>query len=150
MLKKPRKMSETFLNWKELSMSVLQGIVITIGVLGAYQLSVQKENSEEITRAMVFTTLIFANVFLSLANRSFFFSMFASLKNKNRLFPLVIGTTLVLLTAILYVPPIARFFRVAGLGISELGISFLIASVSVLWFEVYKWYKRKKGLNKSK
>ncbi|WP_294675256.1 cation-translocating P-type ATPase [uncultured Fluviicola sp.] len=150
MLKKPRKMSETFLNWKELSMSVLQGIVITIGVLGAYQLSVQKENSEEITRAMVFTTLIFANVFLSLANRSFFFSMFASLKNKNRLFPLVIGTTLVLLTAILYVPPIARFFRVAGLGISELGISFLIASASVLWFEVYKWYKRKKGLNKSK
>lgn len=150
MLKKPRKMSETFLNWKELSMSVLQGVVITIGVLGAYQLSVQKGNGEEITRAMVFTTLIFANVFLSLVNRSFFFSMFASLKNKNRLFPLVIGTTLVLLTAILYVPPIARFFRVAGLGISELGISFLIASASVLWFEIYKWYKRKKGLNKSK
>jgi Ca2+-transporting ATPase len=150
MLQKPRKMSETFLNWKELSMSVLQGLMITVGVLGAYQLSVQKGNGEEITRVMVFTTLIFANVFLSLVNRSFFFSMFTSLKNKNRLFPLVIGTTLVLLTAILYVPPIARFFRVAGLGVSELGMSIVIASASVLWFEVYKWYKRKKNLNKSK
>jgi Ca2+-transporting ATPase len=45
--------------------------MITVGVLFAYQLAVQNGSNEETTRAMVFTTLIFANVFLSLTNRSF-------------------------------------------------------------------------------
>ena len=76
MQRKPRKMTETFLNWKELSISIIQGLIITAGVLFAYQFAVQKGSSEETTRAMVFTTLIFANVFLSLVNRSFVYSMF--------------------------------------------------------------------------
>jgi len=65
MQQKPRKMTETFLNWRELSISIIQGLMITVGVLFAYQLAVQNGASEEKTRAMVFTTLIFANVFLS-------------------------------------------------------------------------------------
>src|SRR5690606_26121164 len=75
MQRKPRKMTETFLNWKELSISIIQGLIITAGVLFAYQFAVQKGSNEETTRAMVFTTLIFANVFLSLVNRSFVYSM---------------------------------------------------------------------------
>src|SRR5690554_7694154 len=84
MQRKPRKMTETFLNWKELSISIIQGLTITAGVLFAYQFSVQKGSNEETTRAMVFTTLIFANVFLSLVNRSFVYSMFESFRYKNR------------------------------------------------------------------
>jgi Ca2+-transporting ATPase len=144
MQQKPRKMTETFLNWKELSISIIQGLTITAGVLFAYQFAVQKGSSEETTRAMVFTTLIFANVFLSLVNRSFVYSMFESFKYKNRLFPVIIGTTLILLFAILYIPIFAGFFHVTGLNIPELGITFLIAATSVLWFEIYKWIKRRK------
>ena len=147
MQRKPRKMTETFLNWKELSISIIQGLIITAGVLFSYQFSVQKGSNEETTRAMVFTTLIFANVFLSLVNRSFVYSIFESFKNKNNLFPLVIGATLVLLFSILYIPPFAKFFQVAELNIKELGIAMLIAAISVLWFEVYKWVKRKNRLN---
>lgn len=144
MQRKPRKMTETFLNWKELSISIIQGLIITAGVLFSYQFSVQKGSNEETTRAMVFTTLIFANVFLSLVNRSFVYSMFESFKYKNRLFPVIIGTTLILLFAILYIPIFAGFFHVTGLNIQELGTAFLIAATSVLWFEVYKWIKRKR------
>ncbi len=146
MQQKPRKMTETFLNIKELSISIVQGLVITAGVLFAYQWAVQNGGNEETTRAMVFTTLIFANVWLSLVNRSFVYSIFESFKNKNNLFPLVIGATLVLLFSILYIPPFAKFFQVAELNIKELGIAMLIAAISVLWFEVYKWIKRKKLL----
>ena len=141
MQRKPRKMTETFLNWKELSISIIQGLTITAGVLFAYQFAVQKGSSEETTRAMVFTTLIFANVFLSLVNRSFVYSMFESFKYKNRLFPVIIGTTLILLFAILYIPVFADFFSVTNLNIPELATALSIASVSVLWFEIYKWYK---------
>lgn len=142
MLQPPRKMTETFLNWKELSTSIVQGILITMGVLFVYQLSVQTGGSEETTRAMVFSNLIFANVLLSLVNRSFVYSMFYSFRNKNRLFPIVIGITLLLLMVILYFPPIAQFFQVVRLTLQELGIAFLCAAVSVLWFEGYKWMKR--------
>lgn len=142
MQQKPRKMTETFLNWRELSISIIQGLMITVGVLFAYQLAVQNEASEETTRAMVFTTLIFANVFLSLTNRSFTYSLFESFKNKNILFPLIIGATLVLLFAILYIPVFSNFFHISSLNLKDLGITILIAMVSVLWFEVYKWGKR--------
>ncbi|HQX05129.1 MAG TPA: HAD-IC family P-type ATPase, partial [Flavobacterium sp.] len=33
MQQKPRKMTETFLNWRELSISIIQGVMITFGVL---------------------------------------------------------------------------------------------------------------------
>ena len=142
MQQKPRKMTETFLNWRELSISIIQGLMITVGVLFAYQLAVQNGASEETTRAMVFTTLIFANVFLSLTNRSFTYSLFESFKNKNILFSLVIGATLILLFAILYILVFSNFFHISSLNLKDLGITILIAMVSVLWFEVYKWGKR--------
>jgi Ca2+-transporting ATPase len=144
MQQKPRKMTETFLNWKELSISIIQGLTITAAVLFAYQFAVQKGSSEETTRAMVFTTLIFANIFLSLVNRSLVYSLFESFKYKNRLFPLIIGATLTLLFAILYIPVFANFFHVTSLNCQDLGIVFLIAATSVLWFEMYKWIKRRK------
>ncbi len=143
MQRNPRKMTETFLNWKELSISIVQGLMITLGVLVAYQLTVQNGGDEGTTRAMVFTTLVFANILLSLVNRSFVYSVFESFKYKNNLFPIIIVATLVLLFAILYIPLFAGFFQVTGLNFQELSIAFLIAAVSVLWFEAYKWIKRK-------
>lgn len=140
----PRKMSETFLNWRELSISIIQGIIITIAVLFAYQWMVKQGGNEEQTRAMVFSTLIFANVFLSFVNRSFFYSVFESMKNKN---PLLIGITvivLMLLILILNVKPIAAFFHLQSLSLYELGTAVLIASIAVFWFEGFKWLKRKK------
>lgn len=144
MQRKPRKMTETFLNWKELSISIVQGLMITLGVMIAYQYAVGQGGDEITTRAMVFTTLVFANILLSLVNRSFVYSVFEGFKYRNNLFPIIIIATLVLLFMILYIPTIAGFFHVTGLYLLELGIAFLIAAGSVLWFEIYKWIKRKR------
>ncbi|OYX86049.1 MAG: haloacid dehalogenase [Flavobacteriales bacterium 32-34-25] len=138
----PRKMSDTFLNVRELTLSIIQGLVITAGLLFTYHWSVQNGGSEEKTRAMVFTTLIIANILLSLVNRSFFYSVLDSFKNKNPLFPLIIGLTLIVLFAILYAAPAAHFFHLTGLDLEELGMTLSIAAVSVLWFEIYKMFKR--------
>ena len=142
MLQKPRRMADTFLNWKELAISIIQGLAITAGVLFAYQWAVQNGGNEEKTRAMVFTTLIFANILLSLTNRSFHYSLFESFKNKNILFAAVNGLVLIMLFAILYVESLANFFHLSGLNARELGVAASIAAISVLWFEVYKWVKR--------
>lgn len=144
MLQKPRKMTETFLNWRELSISIFQGLAITAGVIFIYHFAVHSGKTETATRAMVFTTLIFANVFLCLVNRSFIYSMFESMNNRNMLFPLIISITLSLLAIILYVPAVAEFFKVSSPSFEELSMSILVAMIAVLWFEVYKWIKRRK------
>lgn len=139
----PRQMSDTFLNWRELTISIIQGLAITAGVLFVYQLSVQNGGNEEKTRAMVFATLIFSNVILSLVNRSFYYSMFESFKNRNPLFGAIIGVTLIMLLGILYYEPVSSFFNVTGLNPIELGTTLGIAMISVMWFEVYKLLRRK-------
>lgn len=141
MKRPPRKMTETFLNIRELSISIVQGLIITAGVLFIYQYAIAEGYSEQTTRGMVFTTMIFANVFLCLVNRSFVFSVFESLRNRNKLFPMVIGITLALLFAILYVPACAAFFKVDSLSLRQLCYAVLVAAVSVFWFEVYKWLR---------
>ena len=143
MKRKPRPMTETFLNWKELSTSIIQGIIITLGLLFVYQYTYQLGGNEEKTRAMVFTTLIFSNVWLSLTNRSFYYSLWSSFRNKNNLMVYVTVLTLVILFAILYIQPISLFFKVTSLNLNELGIAMLVAMLSVLWFEVYKCIKRR-------
>ena len=144
MKQKPRVMTETFLNWRELATSIIQGLAITLGVLFVYQWSVWFGGNEEKTRALVFTTLIFANVFLSLVNRSFYYSIITCFKHKNILFPFVIGSTLFILLLILYVPALADFFKLTGLSLKEIIITLFVAAASVLWMEIYKWTKRRR------
>ena len=145
MLRKPRKMTDTFLNGKELTISIIQGIVITLGILVAYQWAVQNGGSEEKTRAIVFATLVFANIFLSFINRSFYYSIFESFNNKNWLMPAVTLLTLIFLTLILYAVPVSKFFKTTNLRFSELLVTLVIAAASVLWFELYKWIVRRKA-----
>lgn len=142
MLQKPRKMTDTFLSGRELAISIIQGLVITAGILFAYQWTVQHGGSQEKTRAIVFATLIFSNVLLSLVNRSFYYSVIDSFKNKNWLLAGITLITLLFLFAILFIQPFTNFFEVTSLQGSEIGFAALVAAVSVGWFEGYKAIKR--------
>lgn len=148
MIQKPRKMTDTFLNLKELSISIIQGLIITGGVLFAYQYIFLAGGNEEKTRAVVFTTLIFANVLLSFANRSFYYSIIETFRNRNFLLLGVTTIALAVLMMILYVPPMTKFFQVTTLTIQELAFALLVAMVSVLWFEVFKFIRRKTSARK--
>ena len=142
MLRKPRPLRETFLTWRELSISVIQGLVISAGVLSVYQFTYSRGGDEETVRSMVFTTLIFANILLSLSNRSFYYSVFESFRNHNRLLVYVTAATLTVLAAMLYVDEVRTFFRMASLNYEQVLTGLAVAAVSVLWFELYKLTKR--------
>lgn len=145
MQRPPRVMTDTFLNGRELITSIVQGLVITAGVLFAYQLTAQAGGSEDKTRTMVFTTLIFANILLSFANRSFYYSILTCFKRRNPLLTGITALVLGMLFAILYVKPLSQFFGVVPLQIAELAICLAIAASSVLWIEIYKGFRRKES-----
>ncbi|RAJ02380.1 Ca2+-transporting ATPase [Chitinophaga skermanii] len=140
----PRPINETFLSGKELMVSILQGLVITAFILGIYQYCVQSGESESITRSMVFTTLICANIWLTMVNRSFYFSFITSMQNRNYLLPAIIAATLLITIIILYVPPVAGFFSVAPLSGLQVLICALAGAFSVLWMEGVKWWRRRR------
>jgi Ca2+-transporting ATPase len=142
MQQKPRPFTNTFLSWKELQLSILQGLIITAGTLGVYQFAVSKGYDEEQTRTMVFTTLIVANIFLSLVNRSFYYSLFTTFRYKNYLLILIIFITIVMLAMMLSVPGIISFFKFEKLLSRQLLVCISVGFISVIWIEVYKHFNR--------
>jgi Ca2+-transporting ATPase len=142
MLSKPRPFTTTFFNWKELASSVMQGLVIAAGILVVYQYAVHKHCNEAITRTMVFTALIVANIFLTLVNRSFYYSVLTTIRYKNKMILFIIGITVFISAILLYLPPITHFFEFEQLNLSQLGVSFVIGFISVVWYELVKLKER--------
>ena len=145
MLQKPRPFATTFFNWKELTTSIIQGLVITAGTLFAYQYSVYQAYDEALTRTIVFTVLIAANIFLTLVNRSFYYSIFTTLRYKNNMVLLIIAITIIITGLLLFIPPLTTFFEFEILTISQLFICVGIGFVSVIWYELVKIRTRLKN-----
>lgn len=143
MLQKPRPFTTTFFNWRELTTSIIQGLFITAGTLLTYQYAVNGGFNEALTRSMVFTCLIAANILLTLVNRSFFYSIFTTIKYKNKLVMLIIGITVVITGFLLYVAPLATFFEFEPLTFIQSLVSVGTGFLSVIWFELIKLYKRR-------
>jgi P-type Ca2+ transporter type 2C len=146
MIQKPRPISNTFFSWKELTTSIIQGLMITVGTLIAYQYAVYQGFDESLTRTMVFAVLIISNIFLTLVNRSFYYSIFTTILYKNNLVLLIISITLLLCAILFYVRPFAQFFGFVPLGISQLLVSMLIGFLAAIWFEAVKWWKRRDNI----
>ncbi len=142
MQQKPRPFTNTFFNLKELTTSILQGLMITAGTLLCYQYAVQQDFNEAHTRTMVFTTLIAANIFLTLVNRSFYYSIFTTLKYKNNLVLLIISITILITALLLFIKPLSNFFKFEQLDLLQLLISVSIGFLSAIWYEIVKWRKR--------
>ena len=146
MLQKPRLFTSTFFNWRELTTSIIQGLVITLGTLAVYQYAVKQGSNETITRTMVFVTLIAANIFLTLVNRSFFYSVITTSAYKNNLVAIIILITIVLMALLLFVTPLSNLFKFERLNAKQLGICVAGGFISVIWFEAVKFFKRR-GVN---
>lgn len=144
MIQRPRPLSTTFFNWKELTTSILQGLTIAVGALLAYQYSVQQGFTESQTRTMTFAVLIAANIFLTLVNRSFYYSILTTIQYKNNLVGLIILITIFITGLLFYVPVLADFFKFAPLKLNELLTCIGIGFISVIWYEVVKFTKRQK------
>jgi Ca2+-transporting ATPase len=144
MLQKPKPLRTTFFSWKELSVSILQGLLITSGSLFVYQYSVANGYGETLTRTMTFTTLIASNIFLTLINRSFYYSIFTTLRYKNKMVLMIICITVFLVGLILYVDVLTSFFSFETLKFPHLAICISVGFVTVFWYEFVKIYKRRK------
>ena len=143
MKEKPRPFSDVFFNGKELLTSIIQGLVITAGILFIYQYAVGQGYNEAVTRTMVFVVLMSANIFLTFVNRSFYYSIFTTVKYKNNLIYFVIGITFLITFLLLYLKPLNEFFQFEILHVDLIFLSTCTGFISVIWYELVKWIKRR-------
>jgi Ca2+-transporting ATPase len=120
--------------------------MITVGTLAAYQYAVYQKLDEPTTRTIVFTVLIAANIILTLVNRSFYYSLFTTLKYKNNLVVIIILITIAITGLLIFVPVLTHFFGFAQLSFMQIIIAIGIGTCTVIWYEIVKWIKRLKKL----
>jgi len=138
MQRPPRQLIATFLSGKQLQTSIAQGLMITIGCLGiGYYLMLQHQ-SEITVRTVIFITLLFSNIFLTLLNRSFKYSVLTTLRYKNNLVLLIIAITLLFVFALLYIPFVRNLFVLETIPAGYVVSCIAVAFASTMWIEFFK------------
>ena len=122
----------------QLGLTVLQGLMITVGCLWVGYYASQLVDDELKVRTYIFSTLILANIFLTLVNRSFTMTIVQTIQRKNRLIPFIIALSVLLLLLILNLPWLNELFRVVPLSLGELALSAGVAFLFTIWVEPFK------------
>jgi Ca2+-transporting ATPase len=127
MLRKPRPFEKTFLSLRQLSWSIVQGVVITAGCLGLGVYADNNGSDADTVRTLIFMTLLFSNLLLTFVNRSFTRSTFRTLTDKNRMLYITVLTTLSFSLLLQFSPFFSGLFHMVPLTAFQWGISLFVA-----------------------
>src|SRR5690606_37694181 len=126
-LKKPIPAGANLFTSSQLTITIIQGLVITLGCLIIGYYASHSDFSEMKVRSFVFSALVFSNIFLTLINRSFTQTIFQTIKRKNLLIPGIITVSFIFLLLILYVPALNELFKLEPLDLSDIILVVLVA-----------------------
>jgi Ca2+-transporting ATPase len=145
--KRPRNPKESIITKGLLIKGLMQGLVIFAAAFGSYYTLLQAHPAEpELARSFALAIIIIANLFLVQVNSSYQQSAWQTMK-KLRQDKVVRGSiiaTCLMLGIILY-SPLNGFLKLAPLGLVEMLLVIVIASASVLWYEVVKLIRRQRN-----
>ncbi len=138
----PLPASTRLFNARTVTISLLQGAMVLAILLGVYAVAVHLQRGEEEVRALVFTTLITANLGLILTNRSWTRSIWASFRTRNAAVAFVLAGALFFLGVVLYTPFLRTLFKFDVLHAVDLAICAGAGMLGIAWFEGAKYIRR--------
>jgi len=141
MRRPPRNPRERLFGFRAIGVSLLQGVSVLAVVLGIFLVSRSYGESQDMARALAFTTLVVANLGLILTNRSWSRTIPSTMKMPNKALWWVLGGAAVFLAAALYVPLLRGLFHFTALNAENLALCLAAGAASVLWFEGVKIFK---------
>jgi P-type Ca2+ transporter type 2C len=137
----PRPLTSSLFAGSELAWSIAQGLGITLAVLGVYFVFMQQNQPAGVIRTLVFSTLVLSNIFLTLVNRSFRLSVLETLGTPNKTLWLMLGLTLGLLLATLFIDPAQQLFGFSHVSNIQFAWCVLAALIGVGWIEAFKTFR---------
>ena len=143
MKRNPRNVNEKFFGWNKIIYSLFEGTLLLSVVLVVYFMSINEGHTDNEVRAISFSSLIIANVFLILTSLSKTRSVVSVLIEKNWAVILILSIALIMLFSTIRVPFLQNIFSFEFPGyihfISSIGIAFLMLMV----LEIIKFIRLK-------
>jgi len=132
MTKPPRARNESLFGKKEIFLALLQGAVVLAGIFSLYAVALGSSLPDSTARALAFVALIVANLVLAFANSaepgiSFF-------DRRRRVFWIISAVAAVVICVVLYVPAVARMFKVSAPDPQTITIALGVALLAAGWF----------------
>ncbi|OJW76144.1 MULTISPECIES: cation-translocating P-type ATPase [unclassified Spirosoma] len=145
----PRPLNATFFSSRELTLSLIQGLAITLTTLGIYYVTMQLGYSANLVRTLTFTNLVMSNIWLTFIRRSNQEPLLRSIQRPNPVLWAVVGVTVVMLAAAQGIPGIRDLMQFTPLTVAQWGQCCLLSLAGTLWVEGYNaWQRRPKGLGR--
>ena len=144
MKRPPRDRKEPLFNRRTVVLSLLQGVIVLGVTLAVYRWSLALNFSDAEARTLTFTTLVIANLALILTNRNWSATIFTTFRSRNYALRWIVIGALVFLGLVIYVPFLRDLFHFEILSWVDVLMCIAAGGVSILWFEVVKYFGRRK------
>lgn len=141
----PRDPKEPLFSKRVLLLSTLQGLNVLVMLLIIFGVCLTRGQGELDARTLAFTTLIIANLGLMMTNRSWTSTFGKIHRTPNAALWWVTGGTVVFLGLVLTIPFLREIFRFSVIHPVDVVICVSAGILSVVWFELFKMFTRKKG-----
>lgn len=143
MRRPPRNSTAPLFGSRILGVGLLQGASALLVVLTIYLSAMWGWLNASDAIALSFTTLVFANLGLIFANRSWTRTVWSTLRTPNPALWWVIGGTTFFLSLALLVPFLRDIFHFSALHPNDLALCLAGGLLSILWFESLKLLRQK-------
>jgi len=147
MRRPPRRVSERIFNARSIRLAALQGLWFLLLVVIVFKHSYQAGQAHDTVRALVFASLIFGNLGLILANRSYSRPFWRRSQRPNPALAWVLIGALVLLLVAIF-SPVHSFFKLNVLSWQQFVIAASVGLAVVVWSEFWKFLIMKLGGNR--
>jgi Ca2+-transporting ATPase len=153
MARPPRPADEPMFSGRMVTTALIQGLVVfaAVAAVWLYASSTYPKTpaGEMDVRTITFVTLVLSNIGLILANLSWSETIVTTLKERNVALWWTVGGALVFLGLMLYVPMLRHLFSFSFLHVQDIGLAIAVALGSILWFEVFKIFRKSFGSDPS-
>ena len=142
MSRPPRDSREPLFNKTLLIPSLLQGLSIFSALIAVFLIALNRGQGEADARALVFSTLIIANIMLIFVNRRSEKTLIKKLTSfKNHVVEWLALGSFAILAFVLYVPSLRDLYRLSFLHPIDIGLCLGIGIFCVAWLEFLprKW-----------
>lgn len=143
MTRPPRNSRASLLNKNNLFIAFFQGVSIAVIIILVYYFSIHLSWENNQIRTAAFSTLIFANIFLILVNRSWSDSLISSLFKKNNFLWPIISLAIVFLFLSVYNPFFNSIFSFQAFNFQDWTWIIALGVLPALMFEIFKFFRRK-------
>jgi Ca2+-transporting ATPase len=147
MLKPPRSINQKFFNLKNISMAILQGVGLTVIVVGLYLLLLHLNYSHTVATTLSFGSLVLGNISLIVVSRSKNDHIFKIMQKTNPSQKWILGVGAISFGFLVSIPFLRERFQFAEPTLEGALVILASGLVGIIWYELVKFTYRNKWIN---